>query len=212
MRSLLNLFRRPAPFPEAPQWVLVPLGNPGPEYAETRHNLGRRALLRWAEAEGHVPRTLRRFGTGTLYGLGPFLSLVPATYMNRSGQVVSEALAAGLDPSRLIVLYDDKDLPLGVGRFRLEGSAGGHNGLGSILEAAGTERIARLRLGIGPFQRPLAEWVLRTWDEGEQEPLGNLAGPFRACLDLLAPSENLEGLPSRVNGAAFWGPPPGNPA
>lgn len=209
MRSLLNLFRRSVPFPETPRWVLVPLGNPGPEYAETRHNLGRRALLRWAEAEGHAPAVLRRFGTGTLYGLGPFLSLVPATYMNHSGQVVAEALAAGLDPARLVVLYDDKDLPLGTGRFRLEGSAGGHNGLASVLGAAGTERIARLRLGIGPFQRPLADWVLAPWDAEEAPRLQALEEPFAACLGLLARMDNLASLPAQVNGAPFWGPAPG---
>lgn len=206
MRSLLNLFRRPAPFPEAPRWVLVPLGNPGPEYAETRHNLGRRSLLRWAEAEGQAPAILRRFGAGTLYGLGPFLSLVPATYMNHSGQVVAEALSAGLDPTRLVVIYDDKDLPLGAGRFRLEGTAGGHNGLASVLEAAGTERIARLRLGIGPFQRPLADWVLSPWGPEDAEGLQSLERPFAACLALMAEAASLEALPARVNGAAFWGP------
>ncbi len=143
-------------------WTLVPLGNPGEPYATTRHNLGRLVVQRWMGQNARKAEVALRFQTGTLYRLqGPFQALVPGTYMNLSGQVVGEAVRAGFDPARLIVLYDDKDLPLGLGRFRLEGSAGGHNGVQSVIDHLGTQAFARLRLGIGPFLRPLHEFVLQ---------------------------------------------------
>lgn len=187
-------------------WTLIPLGNPGPDYERTRHNLGRLLLLRWLEHGGIRPRSLKEFQTGTLYGLSDRLqALVPATYMNLSGQVLTEALAAGLDPTRMIVLVDDKDLPLGCGRFRLAGSDGGHNGLRSLLEALGSDRLARLRLGIGPFTRPLHEFVLAEWSEAEWTSLHRLDRPFEKFLATLVPGEQLENLPGKVNGDAFWG-------
>ena len=103
-------------------WTLVPLGNPGPEYADTRHNLGRLLLQRWMEDRNLNPPVVKKFASGRLYGLSPKLqALVPSTYMNLSGEVCFQAARAGLDPRKLILLYDDKDLPLGLGRFRLDG-------------------------------------------------------------------------------------------
>lgn len=186
-------------------WILIPLGNPGPEYANTRHNLGRLLLQRWMAARGLHAEPLRLFKTGTLYGLEPSLqALVPATYMNLSGQVCGEAKEAGLDPGRMVVLFDDKDLPLGAGRFRMKGRANGHNGLGSIMEHLGTEEVPRLRLGIGPFLRPLHEFVLGEWTPEEQEAISALDVPFAAFLTQLAKSEDLSLLPGQVNQETFW--------
>ncbi|HTL98076.1 MAG TPA: aminoacyl-tRNA hydrolase, partial [Holophagaceae bacterium] len=149
-------------------WTLIPLGNPGPDYAHTRHNLGRLMVLRWMEAKGLAPKVLKKLPSGTLYGLTARLqALVPATYMNLSGLACAEAVRAGLDPARFILLYDDKDLPLGTGRFRMEGSHGGHNGVRSAQESLGAAALPRLRLGIGPFERPLADFVLGKWTEAE---------------------------------------------
>lgn len=192
--------------PERP-WILVPLGNPGPEYADTRHNLGRILVQRWMERR-EAPRAIHPFPSGTLYGLGrPFMALVPATYMNHSGRVVAEAVAAGFDPTRMIVLLDDKDLPLGLGRLRVTGGDGGHNGMRSILEALDRQDMARLRLGIGPFERPLADFVLGTWTEAEWEVLDTLDAPFAAFMDLLGRTEDLAALMGAVNGEAFWNRP-----
>ena len=142
-------------------WLLVPLGNPGKEYTATRHNLGRLMLMRWMQAHGPAPRIARRMASGTLYELAPpFQALVPGTYMNLSGKACAEAVAAGCDPERMILLYDDKDLPLGQGRFRTAGSDGGHNGLKSVFGELQRQDLPRLRLGIGPFQRPLVDFVL----------------------------------------------------
>lgn len=189
-------------------WTLLPLGNPGPEYARTRHNLGRLALLRWMEANAARAEVLREFPSGTLYRLREDLqALVPATYMNLSGQVLREALGAGADPARIVVLLDDKDLPLGFGRLRQGGSDGGHNGMRSLLEAAGTDALVRLRLGIGPFTRPLHEFVLGEWTEAEAAVLAALDAPFAAFLALLLGGETPQELLGRVNDPAFWRPP-----
>ena len=193
-------------------WTLIPLGNPGPDYAATRHNLGRLLLLRWIQARGVAVKALKEFPSGTLYGLTEGLqALVPATYMNLSGLVLREALDAGLEPGRLVALHDDKDLPLGFGRFRPTGSDGGHNGMRSLLEALGSERLARLRLGIGPFTRPLHEFVLAEWSEAEWDVIGRLDGPFAEFLARLVRTADPEELPGQVNGESFWGREPSSP-
>lgn len=186
-------------------WTLLPLGNPGPEYAATRHNLGRLLLLRWIEARGISVKALREFPSGSLYGLTEGLqALVPATYMNLSGQVVQEAIAAGLPRDCLIAVLDDKDLPLGRGRFRLTGTHGGHNGLRSVLQALGSDAQARLRLGIGPFMRPLHDFVLGAWSDAEWKTVEGLDAPFGAFLELLAGCGALEEMASKVNAEVFW--------
>ena len=205
-----NPFRSLLPRPSVPpdpgtQWILVPLGNPGDAYAATRHNLGRLLLQRWMAVHCLQPGRVHAFRTGSLYALGdPCLALVPGTYMNLSGQVCQEAAAAGFDPRRMILLHDDKDLPLGTGRFRLDGSSAGHNGLASVFERLGTQDIARLRLGIGPFQRPLHEFVLGEWTEAEWAVIEAMEAPFARFMELLGATRDLGTLPGQVNAASFW--------
>lgn len=188
-------------------WILIPLGNPGTEYQDTRHNLGRLLLQRWMADRNLAPAPTRRFPSGSLYPLTDRLqALVPATYMNLSGEVCAQAAGAGLYPRRMVLLYDDKDLPLGLGRFRLDGSHGGHNGLGSVMECLDTQEVARLRLGIGPFQRPLADWVLEPWTEPEWRVIEALDAPFAKFLEVLAGCDELTGLANQVNPEGFWNP------
>ncbi len=188
-------------------WTLVPLGNPGPEYAATRHNLGRLMLQRWMEDRGLSPKPCRRFPSGGLYPLADRLqALVPSTYMNLSGEACAQADGAGVYARRMVLLYDDKDLPLGLGRFRLDGSDGGHNGLKSVFHHLGTEKVARLRLGIGPFQRPLHEFVLGEWTDAEWDRIEGMDAPFAAFLEKLSAAGELSGLANQVNGEAFWAP------
>jgi PTH1 family peptidyl-tRNA hydrolase len=152
-----------------------------------------------------APAPTKRFPSGSLYPLVPGLqALVPATYMNHSGEVCAQAEAAGIYPRKLVLLYDDKDLPLGLGRFRLNGSDGGHNGLRSVFTCLGTPDIARLRLGIGPFQRPLADWVLEPWTDSEWARIDELDKPFARFLEILAAAETLDGIANEVNDAGFW--------
>ena len=173
--------------------------------------MGRLMLQRWMADRDLRPPVKQKFAHGTLYGLnGRLQALVPATYMNLSGEVLPEADAAGIYTRKLVLLYDDKDLPLGYGRFRLEGSDGGHNGLKSVFHHAGTQTIARLRLGIGPFQRPLHEYVLGEWTEPEWTLIDGMDAPFSRFLELLGASEDLGSLSNQVNADAFWKSSPGS--
>jgi PTH1 family peptidyl-tRNA hydrolase len=155
--------------------LIVGLGNPGPRYARTRHNVGFRVLEAVAERAGAELAKQRfggRHGEGALAGERVAL-LAPETFMNRSGDAVAEALGAlrGLDPAReLLVVLDDADLPLGRLRLRARGSSGGHNGLADVLERLGSEQVPRLRFGIGRSAEPrdTVDWVLEPFAPGEE--------------------------------------------
>jgi peptidyl-tRNA hydrolase, PTH1 family len=190
--------------PDSEPWILVPLGNPGEEYTATRHNLGRLMVQRWIDARRIKARRLHLFETGTLYSLRSLMALVPATYMNLSGQVCKELVQAGFPAQRILLVHDDKDLPLGIGRLKLEGGDGGHNGLRSVFEHLGTSEVARFRLGLGPFTRPLHDFVLGEWTDPEWEALDAMDTPFAAALDLLGTAGPLEPLMGQVNAEGFW--------
>ena len=154
------------------------LGNPGREYRETRHNVGfmvvdeiaRRHGLGWAQAPSQVPDAFvaKRFGPDAV------LLAKPLTFMNRSGDAVA-GLTRYYDvaPGDLLVVIDEAALPFGKLRARARGSAGGHNGLKSIIERLGTTEFPRLRLGVGrgDGQRDLADHVLSTFERGERAEL-----------------------------------------
>lgn len=140
------------------------LGNPGSRYEATRHNVGWMVLDRLAERAGRSGRVRARDGAATVRGrIGEveLLLVKPTTYMNLSGVAVRSMLARERLPMRdLLVVVDDMALPLGRLRFRARGSAGGHNGLRSIISEMGTESFARLRVGIGGPQRDAVTHVL----------------------------------------------------
>ncbi len=144
--------------------LIVGLGNPGKEYALTRHNAGFLALDRLAEKMG-VSVTKGKYhalvAEGTLAGKRVLL-MKPQTYMNLSGQAVQEAMAFyHLEPSQLLVFSDDVNLEVGKLRLRKKGSHGGQKGLLSIIEHLGTSEFPRIRLGVGKNEYPdLADWVL----------------------------------------------------
>jgi PTH1 family peptidyl-tRNA hydrolase len=159
-----------------PFYCIAGLGNPGPEYAATRHNVGFRVAERLAEDHGtHIRRS--EFGALTatvMVGRTEVLVMKPQLYMNRSGRCVAAALAAlDLDVSRLLVAYDDADLPLGRVRVRVGGGSGGHRGVQSILDELGSDGFARLRLGVGrPAEgQELADFVLENFAPGEAAAL-----------------------------------------
>jgi PTH1 family peptidyl-tRNA hydrolase len=128
--------------------LLVGLGNPGAEYAHTRHNIGFMALDHLANLWGVSWKDERKFQGS--YGRGKLHLLKPTTYMNNSGQAVRKLMDwYKLTPPQVLVIYDDMDLPLGKLRLRSEGSAGGHNGMKSLIAHLGTSHFPRLRLGIG---------------------------------------------------------------
>ena len=141
-------------------WLIVGLGNPGAEYARTRHNTGFLALDELAGMLGvKVERSRFRALTGTANYRGNKLILMkPQTYMNDSGKAVGPLMHFyKLAPEDLIVAHDDMDIPVGMIRIRKKGSSGGHNGIKSILAHFGDEHFARVRIGIG---RPLPGWTV----------------------------------------------------
>ncbi len=156
--------------------MLVGLGNPGPHYALTRHNVGFLALERLAAAAGQSFRVQNKLhGRLAEVGVGPHRMrlLLPQTFMNDSGRSVRATLDwFGLRADQLLVVVDDMDLPLGRLRLRASGGAGGHNGLRSLMDHLGTGDFARLRIGIGP---PAGDPRDR-----KQRTVGHVLGPFSA--------------------------------
>ena len=129
--------------------LLVGLGNPGREYAGTRHNVGFMVLDRIAAAAGARFRAGKKWQAEVAVAGGVWLCK-PQTYMNLSGESVGAiARFHKIDPSGVLVVLDDMALPLGRLRFRDRGTAGGHNGLQNILDHLGTQSVPRLRIGIG---------------------------------------------------------------
>ena len=151
---------------------LIGLGNPGPEYAETRHNVGFRVIDLLAER--HSIRLRRRrlrseVGEGKIASQRVLL-VEPQTFMNNSGEAAAQVVSYfDLQPQDLLIIYDDLDLELGTLRLRRGGSAGTHKGMRSIVEHLDTEKIPRLRLGIGPLpaQADAVEFVLSAFGGAE---------------------------------------------
>ena len=153
--------------------LVVGLGNPGAEYADTRHNVGFRVVAALAEGLRSELRAGRGdFVTGHGSVAGEEVRfLLPLTYMNESGRAVRQAVDQwGLEPSDVLVVCDDVHLPLGHLRLRRAGGPGGHNGLTSIIESIGSEGFARLRVGIGasPDGQDQADYVLEPFSEDER--------------------------------------------
>jgi len=151
--------------------VVAGLGNPGPKYAQTRHNVGQRVVdhlaptLRAAWHDDGSARVARgRWRDETVH------LVKPQGFMNGIGGPLAVALRRlGADPSDLIVVYDDIDLPLGTVRVRMKGSHGGHNGVRSIIETLGTSDIRRVKLGIGrpETKDAVPDHVLERFDADE---------------------------------------------
>jgi PTH1 family peptidyl-tRNA hydrolase len=155
--------------------IVVGLGNPGSEYAETRHNVGWMVLDHIADRAGWGGRAKARDGSAVIRGRYGDLDLAlvkPTTYMNLSGLAVRKILAREHAPlADLLIVVDDFALPLGRLRMREEGSAGGHNGLRSIIAEMETQKFARLRVGIGEPTRDGRDHVLSGFTPDERTTL-----------------------------------------
>lgn len=166
--------------------LIVGLGNPGRQYEDTRHNVGFMLLDRLAAASGAEFQSVPKWQShlAKLPGSGTLL-LKPQTFMNLSGRAIQQILSFHKWPAtQMLVIYDDVSLPLGSLRFREKGSAGGHNGIKSILQHLGNDEFPRLKLGIGgprpgemvghvlgkfaPDERPVLENMLATALEAVQ--------------------------------------------
>lgn len=159
-------------------WIVVGLGNPGTQYDRTRHNVGFRIMDMLAEGLGvKVNRSRFKALTATaVIGGQKVLLLKPQTFMNASGLSVEPAASFyKVPPERILVIFDDVSLPVGKVRIRPDGSAGGHNGLKSLISALGSQNFPRIKVGVGAKPHPdydLADWVLGKFSAKEEKDLG----------------------------------------
>ena len=185
--------------------LLVGLGNPGENYRHTRHNLGFLALDRFAADAGISFSTKKK---KALYGRGPWqgedlLLLKPQTFMNSSGEAVLYlASFLHIEAGNIVVICDDINLAFGAMRIRKSGSAGGHNGLKSMIASLGTDEFARIRLGVGERAdsgADLADHVLAPFTPGEMGQMPVYLGHVSAALSLIAQG-NIDKAMNTYNG------------
>ncbi len=170
--------------------LIVGLGNPGPEYAKTRHNAGFMALEKLANRHG-LMGVKHKFHAGILEGrinLHKVMLMQPMTFMNRSGLAVGEAAAFyKLAPEDILILVDEIALDVGQLRLRASGGPGGHNGLKDLERALGTRDYPRLRLGIGPnsggTRAPQVDFVLGRFTDEQLDDLNFTLGKACDCIE-----------------------------
>jgi PTH1 family peptidyl-tRNA hydrolase len=180
--------------------VVVGLGNPGLQYAGTRHNVGFDVVDHLAERlKAERPQTKHQAEIREAYiGGGKVLLVKPLTYMNKSGDPTLQIVRFfQLEASDVLVICDDMNLPLGKLRWRASGSAGGQKGLADILQKLGTDKVPRLRMGVGrpPGQMDPANWVLSRFRSDERDSVEHMrliaADSAEICLT--------EGITSAMN-------------
>ncbi|OFU55782.1 aminoacyl-tRNA hydrolase [Corynebacterium sp. HMSC11E11] len=205
----------PAPS-DAPPILVVGLGNPGPKYADTRHNVGQMVLDELAERTLPVPSTFSvhkrsnaeivqtrwTVGAGDAQTERQVILAKPRTYMNVSGGPIS-ALAKffNVEPTDVIVVHDELDLDPGVIRLKRGGGENGHNGLRSTSKSLGTKDYMRVRIGIGrpPGRQDPADYVLRNFNAKEREELAFTLPTAAEAVELIA-SHGLEIAQNQVHG------------
>ena len=182
-------------------WLIVGLGNPGKDYERTRHNVGFRAIDLLAQKLGCKIDRLKFQGLycQTTYGGKKLFLLKPQTYMNLSGRSVLQLSAYfNIPPQRIIVIFDDISLPPGRLRIRADGSAGGHNGIKSVIAEVGSQDFPRVKVGVGAKPHPeqdLADWVLSGFSAGEEkDPSSALERAADAALCIID-----KGVPETAN-------------
>ena len=184
-------FTSRAPAAGPVEFLVVGLGNPGREYENTRHNAGFLAADRIAEKYHASIDRLKFKGTVGQCRLGGkgVLLLKPGTYMNLSGQSVTEAMRFyKLKPEQVLVIFDDINLEPGQLRIRRKGSDGGHNGMKNIIYLSGSDQFPRIKLGVGKKPHPnydLADWVLSRFTEKDREALSTALDNAAAAAELI---------------------------
>ena len=185
-------------------YLIAGLGNPTLQYAGTRHNIGFDTITRICD-DNNIMLTSKKhkalIGQGILGGEKVILAQ-PQTYMNNSGESVAEiARYYKLAPDNIIIIYDDISLPVGQLRIRGKGSAGGHNGIKSIIKCLGSENFLRIKIGVGekPDNRDLADYVLSRFSNEDnviiREALGEAA---KACECII--SQGMQSAMNKYNG------------
>lgn len=166
---------------DGPSWLVAGLGNPGPEYDYTYHNLGFLAVDRLAEAAGirvSRPECKALVGAGRVAGQNVLLAK-PQIFMNVSGGSIGPLLDKYmLPPDRLILVYDELAIDWGSLRIKVKGSAGGHNGVSSVIRSAGSDNFIRVRLGIRPDHpmKDMKDYVLSKIRKAQMETLDQTLG------------------------------------
>lgn len=187
------------------EYLLVGLGNPGKEYEGTRHNTGFMAIDKIADDAGVKLDRLKFKGLCTSATLGgkKVLLLKPSTFMNLSGQSVTEAMRFyKLPPEKVIVLFDDISLPCGHLRIRRKGSDGGHNGMKNILYLSGSDQFPRIKIGVGKKPNPqwdLADWVLSHFSTDEMKLMDESTKNAAAAAALMV-NDKIDEAMNRYNG------------
>jgi peptidyl-tRNA hydrolase, PTH1 family len=189
--------------------LIVGLGNPGPEYQWTPHNLGFLAVDELANRNGirvERPEAQALVGLGKVAGKEVILAK-PQTYMNLSGNSVGRLMDKyEVEPPDLLVMFDERDLPWGMIRIGERGSPGTHNGAKSVTSAVGTQDFARLRLGVGPDHPvgDLAAYVLRPMKKSELETAGEMVAAAGDAVELIL----TQGIAAAMNKYNRRVPPP----
>lgn len=210
MADIFELFKKiskPKEAPAPPEFLLVGLGNPGRDYAQTRHNAGFLAIeriCRQNNAECNRVKFHSLVGDMTI-GTHRTLLMMPQTYMNASGNAVREAADFyKIPPERIIVIVDDINLDVGHMRIRRNGTDGGHNGLKSIIYMLDSDCFPRIRLGVG--KKPSKDYDLAAWVTGRmpKEDLEAVGGCLDVCADAakMIMENDFQGAMGKYNGMA----------
>lgn len=186
-------------------WIVVFLGNPGDKYENTRHNVG----FMTADALGEkLNKPIQRLKFKALtnvveYGGCRVLLMKPTTYMNLSGEAVREAcMFYKLPPERVLVVSDDVSLPVGKIRLRRNGTAGGHNGLRSIIGQLHSDQFPRLKIGVGAKPHPdydMADWVLGRFSKEDRKAIDDAIDRALDAMECLF-TQGIDKAMSRYNG------------
>jgi len=196
MSNIFDLFKqiesgRQAETQSSVSFLVVGLGNPGEKYARTRHNVGFMAVDYMSEKLGIKVNKAKFKALVGEYNMSgkKVLFMKPQTFMNLSGESVREAMDFyKLSPENTLIIYDDVSLNPGKMRVRLKGSAGGHNGIKSIIEHLGTNEFPRIKIGVGAKPNPeydLADWVLSTFEKKDMELVNSCIENTVECTELI---------------------------
>jgi len=197
------MFRAKPKTPELPpEWIVVGLGNPGPEYRGTRHNVGFEVIDLLGERNRlKLDRSKHkaRYAIGQIGGHSALL-VKPMTFMNLSGQSVAPFMREfSLKPDRVLVIADDLDLTVGRVRLKPKGGAGGHNGHRSLIQLLGTQEYPRIKIGIGSVDRSeTLEHVLGAFPPDEREKINIAVQRSADCVERVL-ADGLEAAMSWVN-------------
>ena len=183
------------------KYIIAGLGNPGGKYVYTRHNAGFLALDYISQKYGFKINKIKFKSLYAKYGQSVFLK--PQTYMNNSGESVSEAMRFyKIPPENILVISDDAGLPAGKLRIRKNGSDGGQKGLRSIINHLSTEGFPRIKIGVG--EKPhadydMADWVLSEFSKEEQQIMFETFAKVYECADMFIKDEPVEKIQNKYN-------------